>query len=360
MRLLKYAALMCCALLLGCSSDDSDKSAGENLGLPYIAAIYPRIDHYHPSYWANRDLPASPEREHPTETEAPNEIGLSFGVDFQVRHPDGMSEFTEIYVENHGLNETYTWHVLAGPNSVDLAEFYDEGLKEFRTTFYYDTRAETDDISTETEAPSSERIPLEGYAVTLVDRKGNLATKRFDFSGFNARSLDGKEYVYSALYCPPPYTDDTECNPPTFRGMRAMEAMTVEENDLSFESDTESQTFTIGFTHRDSRARDYKIEFYGPLPERAYIGMVDFQGDLIVETPLVSRQPTILNLLYSEVDLEEGMQIESIDGIHIVLADELVTYEYLKENPEDSPVFKWAFKYSGYSEFVPLSAPSNE
>lgn len=348
MRLSKFAALMCCVLLLGCSSDDSDNNGAQaDFSLPYIGAVYTHVDHYHPTYWTKfnppSDVPVEPEEQ----------IGLMLSFEIQMGYLSGLSNLAEIFVSNPSENSR--WNVPLEPFNLSEEQPLESLIgAEFGT-------------DNQLYENSLQRVVLDGYEVTAVDKKGNRTTKHFSIEGFSSGARDGREFVYSDEY--------TQSK---LKGMKAMEAMTIAENGLSFESDTESQTFTIGFTHRDGRARHYKIEFYGPgpAPERNLIGVVGFNSPSIVNEPLVFAQRTILELPYDEVVLEDGALIENVEGIHIVLTDEQFEREILEEdmeeqavespqecseeNPEQCPEVKWAFNYSGYSEFVTLPTPSNE
>lgn len=316
MRQSKFAALMCCAVLLGCSSDDSDKSAEVTLGLPYIGIVRADVVHYHPSFWEKWN-------------ETPVDLKMNFGI--EVSHPGTLSELGYIGVYNSIAD--WGWDILGGSDNISFSDSYSDIHGSFRRNVFY--------------ANSPDRIELEGYEVNVFDSKGNRSTKRFDLSGFNGGSLDGKEYVYSAEYCLPPYSEETECEPPTFRGMKAMEAMTIERNQLSIESDSGSQSFTIAFTHRDSRAREYGIAFYGAGTAYQPLGNIVMDTPSIDSTPLISGRTTILNLPFSEI-LQENSEIQNIEeigGIHIVLFDEFID--------------GWS-SYLGFSEFVTLPAPTSE
>lgn len=346
MRLSKFAALMCCVLLLGCSSDDSDNNGAQaDFSLPHIGAVYTHVDHYHPTYWTKfnppSDVPVEPEEQ----------IGLMLGFEIQVRYLSGLSNLAEIFVSNPSENSR--WDVPLEPVNLTEEQPLDSLVgAEFGT-------------DNQLYEHSLQRVVLDGYEVTAVDRKGNRTTKHFAIEGFNSGAREGREFVYSDEY-----------KLSKLKGMKAMEAMSIAENGLSFESDAENETFTIGFTHRDGRARNYKIEFYDSYPARNLIGTVGFNSPSIVNEPLVFSRRTILELPYSEVVLEDGALIENVEGIHIVLTDEQFEREIKEEgmeeqaeespqecseeNPEQCPEVKWAFNYSGYSEFVTLPVPPME
>lgn len=306
MRLSKFAALMCCVLLLGCSSDDSDSETQEDLGLPYIGTFRADAVHFHPSFWEKWNEPP---------------VALKMNFEIEVSHPGTVSELD--FIEVHNSIADWYWVFLGGMGNIPLSQFYSPADDVFRQNIFY--------------ANSPDRIELEGYEVVVFDRKGNRTIKQFDFPGFNGGSLNGREFVYSSDYALS-----------TFKGVRAMEAMTIDENDLTFESDPGSQSFNIGFSHRDSRASDYFILFYGVGPAYEYLGEAKgFNSPSIASTPLVWGGNTILSLPYSEI-LEAVPTIENIEdigGIHIGLHDEFID--------------GWS-SYVGVSEFLHQPTPSEE
>lgn len=322
MRLSTYAALICCVFLLGCSSDDSNNSSQPDTSLPYIGDVYSRIEHYHPSYWTKNGT-------------IDDVVYLKLSLDFQVLHENGIHYLRDISV--YSSEDDLTFNVLGGPDNLPLSAFYqddpDAGFpdEEFSTLFI-----NTDD---------NNLINLRGYHVKAVDHSGNQVIRYFDFKSFQGEPLEGKTYVYrnQALSV----SEEPEFKP-TFEGLSALEAMTVARNELSFTANFTTEFFTIEFYHRDRRAKNYKVQFYGPEPERSLLGIADFDSASINSTPLVPGVQTILAIPFGEVELLGDAQIEDIEGIHVVLADTV----FKKATPEN----ELTARYFGYSEFVTLPA----
>lgn len=327
MRLSTYAALICCVFLLGCSSDDSNNAALPDTNLPYIGDVYSRIEHYHPSYWTKNGT-------------IDDVVYLKLSLDFQVLHGDGINSLRDISV--HSSEDDLTFGVLGGSGSLPLSAYYEDDPdadfpdEEFSTLFI-----NTDDRNL---------INLKGYHIKAVDQADNEVVRYFDFKSFQGEPLEGKTYVYRNLALTVPEEPDEDSEEPeftpTFEGLSALEAMTVARNELTFTADITTQSFTIEFYHRDRRSRDYKVQFYGPEPERSLLGIADFRSASINSTPLVPGVQTRLVIPFAEVALLGDAQIEDIEGIHVVLAD--TVFE------KAAPAGELTARYFGYSEFVTL------
>ena len=271
---------------------------------PKIGSIYTDIVHYDQSFFRKWDY-------------SPNST-IWFTIAVNVSDPKGARNLSEIYVHDK-VSDRY-WAILGGQYNLTQEECYDSGHDIYECVYY--------------SSISLDRINLKNWEIVAENKQGKVSRKNFEFKLPSGEPVGDEEFAYSTVY-----------NDSVQNGIKALEAMTISENELEFSSNSNTQSFHIEFENTDDRATHYSFAFYDGTEDIDSIAQVESNSPSIESMPIIQGQKTALDIPWSEVDFYNNGAISDINGVHIRLYDEPV--KWLDDH-------QW-FNYISYSEFVRLS-----
>lgn len=296
-------------LLVACSGGGGGTSVPDVLNTdtksPVIGTVFTDIFHYHPSTYQKFGI-GDAER-----------IEYTFSV--WLADPQGRETIAEAYIYNETSDAYY--QLIGGVDEVTLDTHYDA------VTSTYQIRG-----SSET---SPDSVNLRGWHVYVRDNDGNETIREFSLRLPGGDNPVSESVAYSNALSTPPADS-----------IPALETMTVTDNALSFSVDVANEFFRISFETTDTRADTYVVLFYDNAALPNYLGRASTLTSAAMNdtAPLMANTTVDLVLPWSELD--DAIDPSAINGIHIVLLDEGIDYNYASGNDWHS--------YLGYSEFLTL------
>ncbi len=180
------------------------------------------------------------------------------------------------------------------------------------------------------DADSPHSILLKGWKIIAVDKAGNETIKSFDFKLPSGSTAALEQFVYTEHY-----TDSTA---------GGIETLGKPKN-VSVISDAGTQSFELRFTIDDPQVTKYDVEFW--VTDDTHVDYWIFAGWLGQESPSISSTAlvqglNVVNIPWSEIQLDGSYTVDDIDGFHVVAFDEP---EVLSRD------YSW-FNYLSNSDFV--------
>jgi hypothetical protein len=303
----------------------SDSSGGG--GAFEIGEVDTQISHTHASFYEQLD-------DSPSRT-------IEFSVSFAMSLSEEPGYLRKLFVRDKSTGRF--WSVLDSQSGQLEDECSVSEGTTYACTFY--SNADLD------------RVSLKQWEVVAENKEAEVISKGFEFLLPGGETVEAERFVYSSTYA------DSTSN-----GIAALEAMSILENELAFTADSGAQSFTIQFSSKDARAKNYAFAFDnitdGTLNS---IGLAAYDSPSIASMPLVvgdrrddadendfsefsyENQVISISIPWSEITLIGSATIGTINGVHIHLFDE----------PASSQSSELWFNYSSISEYLELS-PSSE
>lgn len=232
-----------------------------------------------------------------TEDPATDDVALGFSFVAKITDPDGVGDIDSIRVRHEESGLTFTVLSVSGLN---------EGCSYFSNLFNCSFRM-SEEIET---------FSLSGFEVIAVDIRRYTTTKSFDLKSLTGDELNDETFAYSEKY-----------SGDTVFGIEALEAMSVENNDIEVSLDNDSEMLNVEFETTDSRADTYYLSLSSRMGDTKFrqIGLVPASNSDIQNSPIIFGHKTVVSIDYDDIQFSsDDYSVEDIEGITIVLGDEPV------------------------------------
>lgn len=264
-----------------------------------IDEVFTDIFHYHPSYFEKYG--------------EYDEATIEYSFLFKASASDTIER---LYLEDTA-NDRY-YDVIDLNYGLLPGRFYDEYYDAFYLTAY--------------SSVSPHRVNLNGWQAVMHDASGSTE-RPFNFTyPVNANEYS---YVYGSEYINV-----------TSAGIPAMEAMTTQDNSLSFTKDNTTNTLNIEFLTTDIRADDFVLWLYNSDTKPLFLAQLNQLNNKSIANALVRPNTlTSISIPLSEI-ASLGVNISEIYGIHLVLYNKPINIKYSDDN-------SW-ITFLGVSEYLTL------